>query len=412
MVTVILLLIPLTIPRLFGIRIYGVLTGSMTPSYSVGGVVYVKKAVPCDIQLGDVIVFRMGTETENVMTHRVVEKDGSFFVTKGDANDCVDPEPVSYDRLIGKVIGFLPYLACVEEFVNSSTGRSVLIMLFAAAFLLWVAADFLASSKVAFTKAIPGKGQLMGLVLILGASVYLGGVFWENRSGVAEYRALEEAVFAEDFRGNDKTPETEDVTSQTAALTEEEERILDEIGKLREENPEVIGWIQFDHLAISYPIMQGTDNEYYLKHTFSGEYNRAGSIFMEASNAPDFNDSHTILYGHNMKNQSMFGTLKNYKTENFYPDNAYFTIYTPDQVYRYAIFAYYDTSTDSEIYNVQFEPGGVFQKILDNMCRHSYYDTKICPESTEKILTLSTCSAKDKRFVVHATRILEKSRNS
>lgn len=428
MVTVILMMVPLTIPKLFGIRIYGVLTGSMTPAYSVGGVVYVKETDASDIRIGDVITFRMGTDTDYVMTHRVVEMDGSFFVTKGDANNTVDPEPVSYDRLIGKVVLFVPGLAGVSEFVNSTTGRSVLVILFATAFILWVAADMLSPSSKK-KKKVHGEPssaqtvkqkkeqrgslavQLLGILLILGAVVYLGNVFLSYRKSTSEYDALEAAVFA---RAGDvkeqaaKHQDAEETAEETDMLTWEEQEILAGIARLREENPDVIGWIKFDNLELSYPVMQGEDDEYYLKHTFSGEANAAGSIFMEAANAPDFNDSHTIIYGHNMKNKSMFGALKTYKTEDFYPGNEYFTIYTPDKVYRYEIFAFYDISMDGEIYSVQFEPGGVFQKIIDNMCRRSYYDTKIHPESTEKIITLSTCSTKGNRFVVNARRINEK----
>lgn len=443
MVTVILMMVPLTVPKLFGIRIYGVLTGSMTPAYSVGGVVYVKETDASDIQIGDVITFRMGTNTDYVMTHRVVEVDDSFFVTKGDANNTVDPEPVSFDRLIGRVVLFVPGLAGVSEFVNSTTGRSVFVMLFATAFILWVAADLLYPSHPQKKKARPKTQQslsaqlqntegepslsqsvkqkkkqnsslviqFLGVVLILGAAIYLGSVFLGYRKSTSEYDALEEKVFADTGDETERTAEQQDsadTAENTDVLTLEEREILAGIAGLREENPDVIGWIKFDNLELSYPIMQGEDDEYYLKHTFSGEANAAGSIFMEAANSPDFNDSHTIIYGHNMKNKSMFGALKTYKTEDFYPGNEYFTVYTPDKVYRYEIFAFYDISMDGEIYSVQFEPGGVFQKIIDNMCKRSYYDTKIHPESTEKIITLSTCSTKGNRFVVNARRINEK----
>ena len=82
----------------------------------------------------------------------------------------------------------------------------------------------------------------------------------------------------------------------------------------------------------------------------------------------------------------------------------------PDKVYRYEIFAYYDISMYGEIYSVQFKPGELFQEILDNMCRRSYYDTGVRPESTDKIITLSTCSTEGNRFVVNAKRISEKTK--
>lgn len=416
MITVILLMVPLTIPRMFGIRIYGVLTGSMTPAYSVGGVVYVKETDISDIHVGDVVTYRLGTDTEYVMTHRVVEMDDSFFITKGDANNAVDPEPVSYDRIIGKVVLFIPGLAGVAEFVNSTAGRSVFIILFASAFILWVVADIITPSNKNKSRndSVKKKNnsrwlQSAGVVLIVGAFIYLGSILINYRQSTTEYDALESEVFAEnDTIGNTNGDLYNDNGAGTTELTADEKKVLEEIVKLHEENPDVIGWIKFDNPEISYPIMQGEDNDYYLNHTFSGEKNSAGSIFMETANSSDFSDCHTILYGHNMKNRSMFGSLKSYKTEDFYPGNEYFTIYTLDKVYRYEIFAYYDISMYGEIYNISFAPGDEFQHIIDNMCRRSYYDTGVKPKSTDKILTLSTCSTKGNRFVVNAVRISEK----
>ena len=402
MITVILIMAPLTVPKLFGIRIYGVMTGSMTPAYTVGGVVYVKETVPGKLQAGDVITFRMGTETEHVMTHRIVSMDGGAFTTKGDANNTADPEPVSYERLIGKVVFFLPGLAGVADFVDSSTGRSVFIILFAAAFIFWVAADLISppEKKVREKKGFPVRA--LGILLIIGALAYLGSIFWHYRKASSEYDALEKEVFG------DMQSAAGEAGEDTADLTEEEKTILAGVAELHEQNPEVIGWIKFDNLVLSYPVMQGSDNEYYLKHTFSGEANSAGSIFMETTNSDDFHDSHTILYGHNMKNLSMFGALKKYKTEEFYTGNEYFTIYTLDRVYRYQIFAYYDIPVDGEIYNVSFGPDDTFQELLDHMKQRSYYDTGVEAKSSDKVITLSTCSTKGNRFVVNAKRIDEK----
>lgn len=397
MMTVILLMVPLTIPKLFGVRIYGVLTGSMTPAYSVGGVVYVKETEASEIQAGDVITYRMGTDTEYVMTHRVVAVENASFVTKGDANNTLDSEPVAFDRLLGKVIWFIPGVADIAEFLNSEEGQSVVILFFALALILWSAADII-EEKAKPPKAKPvwkvSWVQCTGFLLILGALIYMGSVCLDYEKSVSEYAALEAEVFVE----KEKTGE---------GLSDTDSYVLAKIAKMQEQNPDVIGWIQFDGLDLSYPIMHGEDDTYYLKHTFSGEKNSSGSIFMEAANRSDFNDSHTIIYGHNMKNESMFGLLKNYKTEDFYAGNEYFTIYTPYQVYRYEIFAYYDISMYDEIYDISFIPGEEFQQVIERMCSRSYYDTQIRPESMDKIMTLSTCSEKGKRFVVHARRIIQ-----
>lgn len=427
MITVILIMVPLTVPKAFGVRIYGVLTGSMAPAYSVGGVVYVVEENAQDIVVGDVITYTLGSGSEYVMTHRVVEIADGYFITKGDANNAVDPEPVAFERLIGKAAFFVPGMAGVAEFVNSKTGHYVFIMLFALAFMCWVAADMICpsdkKSKVAnkaTDKPIAKKKrsglalQLTGGVLMVGALIYIGTILWGYRESGNEYANLEQEVFGLMEVASAETPEEKADASMPEETQEEEAQVtyseqelaaLAKIQELHEENPEVIGWIAFDNMDISYPIMQAKDNDYYLDHTFSGEENSAGSIFMEASNLPDFEDYHTIIYGHNMKNGSMFGSLKNYKTKDHYKGNEYFTVYTLDSVYRYQIFAYYDISMYGDVYNNQFGPDDFFQSFIDNMVKRSYYDTGVRPVKTDKILTLSTCSTQGNRFVVNAVRI-------
>lgn len=413
MITVILVMVPLTVPKVFGIRIYGVLTGSMTPVYSIDGVVYVMEKDPEEIQTGDAITFQMGTNTQNVMTHRVVEIKDGFFITKGDANNTVDPEPVAFERLIGKVVFFIPGFAKVAELVDSMTGKCVIVMLFAAAFILWIAADLLYpqdKAKRSKKETVTKKGkkgnlfQIAGGILIVGAVSYLLVTFWQYRADRKEFASLEEQVFSGNLTADVSMDESE-TTQEEKVLTQEDRKILQGIASLHEENPDVIGWIRFDNSEISYPLMQAKDNAYYLKRNYLGEKNNAGSIFLEASNSPDLEDSHSIIYGHNMKDLSMFGSLKEYKYKDYYKEHSYFTIYTLDHVYRYQIFAYYDISMYGDVYNNQFGPDDFFQSFIDTMVSRSYYDTGLRPQKTDKIVTLSTCSTEGNRFVVNAVRV-------
>lgn len=446
MLAVIVAMAPFTVPKLFGYRIYGVLTESMTPAYSVGSVVYIRTCEPEEIRVGDVITFQMGTDTEYVMTHRVVEIDSeaAAFITKGDANDAADPEPVAFRRLIGKAVLCIPGLAGLSDLIDSTTGKALIFIVFALAFILWVIADMLAPARkrgkkreelreTAGEQEKPakshGRGRAMGIllrilgtVLIAGAVVYLCSIFLQYRKGSAEYDALQELVFGEiqteeNGSGEDgrdlaegmapeaDTPGENEETADRTAIREADQKILAAIRGLKEQNADVIGWIAFDNMDLSYPIMQGEDDSYYLTHTFSGETNSAGSIFMEAGNSPDFQDCHTIIYGHNMKNLSMFGQLRKFRTEEFYQENQYFTVYTQDQVYRYQIFACYDISESGDIYTIGFAPDEEFGAFVDEMKRRSYYDTGVEATKQDKIITLSTCSATGKRFVINAKRV-------
>ena len=90
-----------------------------------------------------------------------------------------------------------------------------------------------------------------------------------------------------------------------------------DLDKLRALNPDTVGWITMDRTVIDYPVVQGKDNDYYLRRLYSGEKGYAGSIFMDAGNAPDFSDRNTLIFGHNMKSGSMFGTLQNFASRSY-----------------------------------------------------------------------------------------------
>ena len=149
MILLILICIPFTLPKLFGMQLYEVKTESMEPEYPVGSVVYVKQTDPEDVVVGDVITYTLGTDTELVMTHRVInirEKEQSF-ITKGDANAVEDAEPVSFSRLVGKPICCIKGIAAISNFINSASGVKVIVILFVLVLAMWLFADWLQKSK-------------------------------------------------------------------------------------------------------------------------------------------------------------------------------------------------------------------------------------------------------------------------
>ena len=112
--------------------------------------------------------------------------------------------------------------------------------------------------------------------------------------------------------------------------------------ELRGENEDIIAWIRFDNTEetqIDYPVLYSGDNTEYLRKDLYGNEHTAGSIFLEGLNQPDFSDYYSIIYGHNMRDGSMFGSLDKYKEQSFWSDNQYFTLYTENMVYRYQVFA-------------------------------------------------------------------------
>lgn len=172
---------------------------------------------------------------------------------------------------------------------------------------------------------------------------------------------------------------------------------------LQLQNPDCIGWIRFDHLDINYPIMQGDDNDYYLHHTFNRSYLYAGSIFMDYQNKSDFSDMNTFIFGHNMKNDSMFGLLGNFKDEETFRENPYFWIYTPQAAYRYDIFSCFVADADENTYTVYHGEGDDYTSYIEEVKENSAYDTGVEVDGSDHIVTLSTCTSEgyDYRYIVN-----------
>lgn len=176
---------------------------------------------------------------------------------------------------------------------------------------------------------------------------------------------------------------------------------------LKERNPDVIGWIFFENENISYPILYSGDNVRYLRRTLDGKNASAGSIFLDGGNTPDFEDSRNVIYGHNMKNRSMFGKLKYYMQEKeYYEDHQYFQILSEGVVYRYRIFSYFDVEeTETEMCRVDYTPEKEFSEFIGLLQSRSVRDTDIEVGQNDKVVTLLTCYTPGKRTLVNAVRV-------
>ena len=162
--------------------------------------------------------------------------------------------------------------------------------------------------------------------------------------------------------------------------------------------PETVAWIYFEDGHISYPIMQADDNEKYVHVDENGEDSRTGAIFLDSRSAADFSDSNSIVYGHNMKDRTMFGSLRDYREDpHYYDDHQYFQIITPQQTLRYLIFEYMDVPENDVMYDYVGEAALEFVKDAEPIRRRSYMDSEIIVDETKRVVTLSTCTAKDER---------------
>lgn len=183
-----------------------------------------------------------------------------------------------------------------------------------------------------------------------------------------------------------------------------------DITALREINRDVVAWILVDGTDISYPVLHTTNNEKYLTTAYDGTKSSNGSIFMNAYNAADFTDQNTLIYGHHMRDQSMFGKLLEFEDPAFLESHRSFTVYTDTKTLRYAIFAAYVTYSASFVYSDHFDYSWDFYEFIEKSLAASSVDMQVDVTEEDRIVTLSTCTSRGnraERFVVQGKLLTE-----
>ena len=248
------------------------------------------------------------------------------------------------------------------------------------------------------------------MVLLLSGIGYAGYIYMGYAKGQAEYRSLKE-----DFTRPKPNQETDDAVPAANTKTDETqendmadktiwkplinvlpadapERLTVDWEQLIKKNDDLVGWIMVPAVDISYPVVQRDNNEYYLHRDISRNYLYAGSIFMDAYNTPSFYNYNTILYGHNMRNGSMFAGLKDFNDAGTYEKCRYFWILTPDADYLYEICSVHPASSGSDTFTVRFTDYDHYKKWQDEMLSLSAVATGVKLEYQDRIVTLSTCT--------------------
>lgn len=233
------------------------------------------------------------------------------------------------------------------------------------------------------------------LIVFILSLVGLGRKFLEYHQGVSEYEGIKEVCIIK--------------KEKQKIVKEEAEKVYTiDFKKLKSENKDTVGWIKFEEPSkINYPILQGKDNNEYLRRTFYHKYNILGSIFLEEDNTSDFTDKNTIIYGHNIQNGSMFGSLSKYLDGEYLSKHKNFEIYTPDgEKTSYEIFNVAIVKDDSFFYKTKFDSQMEFQEYLLRCCEEGIFETEIL---ADRIITLSTCTniEEDERIIVQARPIYE-----
>ena len=177
--------------------------------------------------------------------------------------------------------------------------------------------------------------------------------------------------------------------------------------KLLEINKDTVGWIKVNNTKVNYPVVQASDNDYYLNHAFDNEKNLAGWIFVDYRNKLD--DKNVIIYGHSIKKgELMFGSLRHTIEESWYKnsDNQIITFNTRNGNNKYQIFSIYTVEDTDNYLITNFSDNDSFREYINKSLKRSIYDFKVDINDDDKIITLSTCHKDDKhRLVIQAKKI-------
>lgn len=240
-----------------------------------------------------------------------------------------------------------------------------------------------------------GRGTLWKIVVCVALLVFLVSGDLTLHSYLADKRAQEEyeRLAREAAQTTQETITIEETEKQELETEPEKEEYQSpyDFEKLKEENPDTIGWIHIPDTKISYPIVQGTDNDFYLKHDFNGEASVAGSIYLDYESEGDFEGRNNILYGHNMKNGSMFKDIVRYKDPSYFKEHQYFSIYTPEREIRLKAVSCYYGEAKPIVRKTRFKSQEAFDEFVKEMIAPcSYAETVEYP--VKALYTFVTCS--------------------
>ena len=239
------------------------------------------------------------------------------------------------------------------------------------------------------------------LVIVMLVSAWkIWTIMSEYKEGEDAYREIEEFITIpsptpapSDAGAEPSVQPTQDPLTQFPVV---------DFAALQQMNSDVVGWIYIPGTHVNYPIVQGSDNSYYLNRLFTKQWNSAGAIFEDYRNAPDFSDVHSIIYGHRMNNNTMFHDLKLYGEQDFYEQHSVGYLLTPEGTYMLEFFAGYVSSVDSNAWELNLTQGNFDSWVKDQQQR-SAFTSLVQPQVGDRVVTLSTCSTafENARFVLH-----------
>lgn len=262
------------------------------------------------------------------------------------------------------------------------------------------------------------------IVAALGLLIYCGSFYVrsykQNFTAKQEYKEIFDIAYVtgEENKKNDKSDVTaiKEKNMHKKKKTRRDKKYNDNTDKIRESfgiswenlrkiNSQVVAWITIPGADISYPVVQGEDDEYYLKHNFKGDEDLFGCIFLEHNNKKNLMGSHSILYGHNIEGNMMFANLNCYEQPEFLKKCPEIEIKTPKRKFLYKIFSIEQADSQSAAFKYGYDLSSpAYKRQLEILKNNSMYEIGIEPDSSKPMVTLITCNShldKEIRMAVH-----------
>lgn len=249
------------------------------------------------------------------------------------------------------------------------------------------------SKTNALRKWLAGAGILLFSAIFLYAGYQIVSYWYtEQESEQLSEELIEKVVTVPETPVRE--PALEEPTAETAP-------IIVDFHALWQENEDIIAWIYCEDTPIHYPVVQSSDNSYYLRRLLNGNYNTNGTIFLDYRCDPNFSDFNAIIYGHHMKSGEMFGTLPKYKEQAYYDEHPIIYLLTPEYNYKVELIAGYITSSDSDTYSLP-KTADEKKAFLEYAVQNSTFISNVAANESDTFVTLSTCSYEynNARYVV------------